>query len=94
MDEAFVEQKLAELSGLAVNQHHYNATGAQQPIEVMQAFLPRDQFIGFLRGNVIKYTLRAGRKDDPAKEYEKAAQYAAWLVQAIRGETIDPRSGR
>ena len=34
-----------------------------QPWHVMEAVLTRDEFIGFLKGNVIKYSLRAGRKD-------------------------------
>lgn len=41
-----------------------------QPWEVMEAVLTRQEFIGFLRGNVIKYSMRAGRKegsDDAAK---------------------------
>ena len=81
-------------SGLAINQDHYNATGQLQPIEAMQIFLPPEQFIGFLRGNVIKYACRAGRKDDEAKEVDKVIQYATWWRQALDGKTINPREGR
>lgn len=41
-----------------------------EPWDVMRAVMTRDEFIGFLKGNVIKYSLRAGRKegsDDAAK---------------------------
>lgn len=41
-----------------------------EPWDVMRAVMTRDEFIGFLKGNVIKYSLRAGRKegsDDEAK---------------------------
>ena len=83
----------APSSGLAADQHHYNAAGDFQPIEVMQASMPQQQFIGFLRGNVIKYTMRAGRKDDMRREIDKVIQYATWWRQAVDGKTIDPREG-
>lgn len=78
-------------SGLAADQHHYNAAGDFQPIEVMQASMPPEQFIGFLRGNVIKYTMRAGRKDDMRREIDKVIQYATWWRAAVDGKIIDPR---
>lgn len=59
----------------------------------MQMFLPPEQFQGFLRGNVIKYVLRAGHKDDPGKEMDKVIQYAKWARQHINGEKINPWEG-
>ena len=41
-----------------------------QPWDVMQAVLTPEEFRGFLKGNIIKYSMRAGRKqgsDDGAK---------------------------
>ena len=40
---------------------HYKSE--HQPIEVMQANMTNDELIGFLRGNIIKYALRFGRKE-------------------------------
>ena len=43
-----------------------------QPWEVMEAVLTHEEFRGFLKGNVIKYSMRAGRKegsDDAGKAY-------------------------
>ena len=34
-----------------------------QPWAVMESVLTHDEFVGFLKGNIIKYSLRAGRKD-------------------------------
>jgi DNA-directed RNA polymerase subunit RPC12/RpoP len=82
----------ATVSGLAINQEHYNAGGRIQPIEVMQSNMTPERFLGFLQGNVIKYSMRAGRKDDEKKEVDKAIQYAKWWRQALDGETIDPRA--
>lgn len=75
--------------GTAADAKHYQ-TLVQQPIEIMQRLMTKEQFIGFCHGNVIKYALRCGHKDDPAKEMEKVRQYADWYVRAARGETIDP----
>lgn len=36
---------------------------AVEPWTVMEALLTREEFIGFLKGNVIKYSMRQGRKD-------------------------------
>lgn len=68
---------------------HYG--GAVQPIEFMQAQMQPSEFIGFLKGNIIKYIARMGKKDDPAKEVAKIKRYADWLEKALSGEKIDPR---
>jgi hypothetical protein len=34
-----------------------------QPWTVMECVLTNEEFIGFLKGNVIKYSMRQGRKD-------------------------------
>lgn len=34
-----------------------------QPWEVMQVLLTKEEFIGFLKGNIVKYSMRQGRKD-------------------------------
>lgn len=68
---------------------HYQ--GEIQPIEVMQANMTNEEFIGFLRGNVIKYALRMGKKDAPLKETYKIIRYATWLAKAQLQEKINPR---
>ena len=44
-----------------------------QPWAVMETVLSRDEFIGFLKGNIIKYAMRQGRKD--SDDGEKAIHY-------------------
>lgn len=70
---------------------HYET--AVQPIEFMQANMSKEAFNGFLIGNIIKYAGRLGKKDEPLKEADKIYRYAGWLVQSLKGETIDPRKG-
>ena len=45
-----------------VGGNHYKDMPVQ-PWDVMEAVLSHDEFVGFLKGNIIKYSLRAGRKD-------------------------------
>ena len=50
---------------------HYHKIGIQ-PWAVMESVLNRQEFIGYLKGNIIKYSMRAGRKegsDDAAKAW-------------------------
>jgi len=47
---------------LQVSGNHYKDMPIQ-PWHVMEAVLSPEEFRGFLRGNVIKYALRAGRKE-------------------------------
>ena len=42
--------------GTATNQEHYKKA-AMQPIEVMQRLFTKEQFLGFLMGNYIKYEM-------------------------------------
>lgn len=68
---------------------HYQS--AHQPIEVMQANMTHDEFVGFLKGNIIKYVCRLGKKDDLEKEVAKIKRYAEWLERAVHNVTINPR---
>lgn len=45
---------------------------------------PLDQKIGFYRGNLLKYTMRFGTKDEMLKEAEKALHYAQKLVEVLK----------
>lgn len=36
-----------------------------QPWDVMQSLLTAEEFCGFLKGNMIKYAMRQGKKDSP-----------------------------
>ena len=47
---------------IQVSGNHYKEM-AIQPWAIMQAVLPHDEFVGYLKGNIIKYSLRAGRKE-------------------------------
>lgn len=50
------------------------------PWDVMELVLTPEEFIGFLKGNVIKYSMRAGRKAD-TDDANKARHYAQKLSE-------------
>jgi len=56
-----------------------------QPWAVMEAVLTHEEFVGFLKGNIIKYSLRQGKKDSP--DADKARHYMQKLSE-VKGEWI------
>ena len=73
--------------GTAARATHYLACPIQ-PIDLMQYTLTKEELIGFLKGNIIKYSLRAGHKGDPEKDKAKALQYKKWLDTVLVGDLI------
>lgn len=67
---------------------HYK--GAVEPLEVMAKILTKEEFVGFLKGNIIKYSYRAGRKvgESVEKDRNKFLVYSDWLHKVINGEPI------
>jgi hypothetical protein len=55
------------------------------PWDAMQAILTYEEFVGFLKGNIIKYSMRQGRKAGSTDDAEKALHYAAKLKE-VQGE--------
>lgn len=58
--------------------NHYGGDTIYETIKVLEAWLTPEQFIGFCRGNAIKYQSRAGKKGDCAEDLRKAEFYAAY----------------
>ena len=67
---------------------HYK--GAVEPLEVMSKLLTKEEFIGFLKGNIIKYSYRAGHKvgESGEKDRNKFLVYSDWLQEATNGGLI------
>lgn len=65
---------------------HY-ASSAIQPISFMEASLSHDEFVGYLKGNIVKYVSRYRLKDG-VKDLEKARVYLDWLIEKERGKKI------
>lgn len=61
---------------------HYKELGVQ-PWDVMSAILTREEFIGFLKGNIIKYAMRQGKKD--SDDARKCQHYMQKLKEVLNG---------
>ena len=67
---------------LQVSGSHYKDMPIQ-PWAIMEAILSHDEFVGFLKGNIIKYSLRAGRKDG-SDDAGKAKHYMQKLREVTQ----------
>jgi hypothetical protein len=65
---------------IQVGGNHYKDM-AISPWELMEAVLTYEEFVGFLKGNVIKYSLRAGRKEGASDDVGKARHYIQKLKE-------------
>lgn len=59
-----------------------------EPIKVMEKLFTKEELKGFIKGNILKYRLRMGHKDDIQKEMDKIRVYEQWLVRLERGEAL------
>ena len=57
------------------NSKHYELWEDFEAIDVIKLVLTDDEYKGFLKGNILKYRLRVGKKDDVSKEIEKIKDY-------------------
>ena len=60
----------------------YYDAGGIETIKIMRAKLTPEQYIGFLLGNIIKYSTRANFKDSFDRDIEKVAVYTRLLKEA------------
>ena len=59
----------------------YGGDTTYECIKVLQNWLPEEQYKGFLRGTIIKYLCRVGKKDDEVQELKKAEFYLKKLIE-------------
>lgn len=63
----------------AVNPAHYKVEGLPEAIDIINRLMHREQYEGFLWGNILKYAYRFGRKGDKAETAGKIEWYAKQL---------------
>lgn len=61
--------------------NHYTKGRRFEPKDVI-----RDWGLNFNLGSALKYIARAGRKGDPVEDLEKAREYLAFEIEAIKAE--------
>lgn len=70
------------MSDMVTSPSHYTAGGIET-IDYIKAKLSREEYLGYLKGQVMKYTSRAGKKHDEYEDYRKAAWYLDRLLREL-----------
>lgn len=65
---------------------HYQGRKGIDVIEFLYQQLTFEEFKGFMKGNMIKYPVRAGRKDNELADIKKDRDYADRLIEKLEVE--------
>lgn len=68
----------------AVDHPRHYASGSIECIDAIEAALTPEEFSGYCKGNMLKYTWRAGHKGSAAEDISKARWYATRLEAALK----------
>jgi len=79
----YIENVSEQLKDNVNNPEHYN-NGAVECIEAIEAMLTDDEYIGYLRGNSMKYRWRMRYKGKPIEDLEKAGWYEKRLLNFLK----------
>ena len=75
-------------SDIVSNPTHYKLDGLDIEVkDILKSVLGTVGFLGFYQGNIIKYILRAKKKNG-LEDYKKARQYLDWLIEEL-DEDVD-----
>lgn len=74
---------MTKANDIQVGGTHYKDMPVQ-PWDVMRSVLTHEEFVGYLKGNIIKYAMRQGHKD--SDDAGKCAHYQLKLEEIERGE--------
>ena len=82
--EEVKEKKVKTIDDI-YNPTYYNKNGLS-PIEAFKmGLLSQEEYIGFLKGNIIKYSVRCDSKNRE-EDMEKCKTYAEYLREELKGE--------
>ena len=62
---------------------YYNSNGLSPNQAFEQGLISNEEFIGFIKGNVIKYVVRCGKKGNPIDDINKAISYLQLLKKIM-----------
>jgi hypothetical protein len=65
---------------------HYGGDDTYEVIKVLRVHLTRKEFIGAMKFNIVKYTLRAGKKEGSSQEqdHSKSSWYNDYLKNYLK----------
>mgnify|MGYP000952341716 FL=1 len=62
------------------NPNHYKLGCGIESIEIIKIVLGTQGFVAFCLGNILKYLIRAEKKNK-LEDYKKAAKYLEWIIE-------------
>ena len=65
---------------------YYNQDGLSPLSAFEQGLISKEELIGFCKGNIIKYTVRCGKKGNSLKDIDKAIDYLNHLKKVMSGD--------
>lgn len=60
---------------------HYVGRNGLEAVDVLKEFLTPEEFMGWCKGNALKYLLRAGRKNDVREDVAKAEKMCVFFQE-------------
>ena len=85
--DTYIVVKEDKVQEVGKHDKHY-LESVVEPIKVMEKLFTKEELKGFIKGNILKYRLRMGHKDDIQKEMAKIRVYEQWLAKLERGEAL------
>lgn len=85
--DTYIVVKADKVQEVGKHDKHY-LESVVEPIKVMEKMFTKEELKGFIKGNILKYRLRMGHKDDIQKEMDKISVYEQWLAKLERGEAL------
>ncbi len=70
--------EFVDLSEYMISSDHYS--GGIETIDYIEDKLTKEQFEGYLLGNVLKYLSRYNKKDKSINDIKKAMTYLYWMI--------------
>lgn len=76
-----------DLRDMVHNPSHYQLEDGSEVKDHILAVLGREGFVAYAKGNILKYTARAGKKDNADQELDKVQEYAQMIRDVIKAGT-------
>ncbi len=77
------------MSSIDRPQHDGGAENPYETIKVLEAWMTRDEMIGFCKGNAPKYLSRHSEKGE-LSDLEKSAWYSRYMVEYLKADAEKP----
>lgn len=88
IDEIPIEVEEETAKDMVNHPDHYTRT-EREVIDTMRGAMTKEEFTGYLKGNILKYTLRMGLKDSVSQEAGKIKAYTDYLEMHLNDEWIE-----